>query len=343
MPELKAVAVGAGYFSRFHYEAWSRIDEVELAAVCDLNQSLAEDVCREFGIARSYMNFGHMLDDEQPDFVDIITRPETHKAFCSEAARRSISIICQKPLAPTDAEARRIVQAAEQAGVRFMVHENFRFQPWYREIRRLLDEGAIGERLHSLTMRSRPGDGWGDDAYLARQPYFRRMPRLLIYETGIHFIDTLRFLAGEVDRVFCHLRRLNPVITGDDCGLLMLEFRSSAVGVWDANRWNESNAEDPRYTFGELLVEADRGSIRLAADGSLTIQPLGERERMHAYQHQPREFGDGCVYATQRHFVDRLLDGKPFETAGDEYLTNLAIQEAAYQSAEQSRMIELTK
>jgi predicted dehydrogenase len=65
-----------------------------------------------------------------------------------------------------------------------MVHENFRFQPWHREIKRLLVQDSIGDRLHSLTFRSRPGDGWGERAYLDRQPYFRDMPRFLIY---LHF------------------------------------------------------------------------------------------------------------------------------------------------------------
>jgi len=334
MSQLKAVAVGAGYFSRFHFDAWSRIDEVELAAVCDLDELRASEVCREFGIPHRYTDFNRMLDAEQPDIVDVITRPAAHKALCVEAARRGISIICQKPLAATFEEARGIVEAAEQSHVRVMVHENFRFQPWYREIKRLLDDGAIGERLHSLTFRSRPGDGRGDDAYLSRQPYFREMSRLLICETGIHFIDTFRFLAGEVARVFCHLRKLNPLIAGEDCGLLMLEFQSGAVGVWDANRWNESNAEDPRYTFGEFLVEADRGSIRLAADASLTIQPLGGRERVHRYHHPRCGFAGDCVYATQRHFVECLLDDKPFQTSGSQYLINLAVQEAAYESAE---------
>ncbi len=73
-----------------------------------------------------------------------------------------------------------------------MVHDNFRFQPWHREFRRLLDAGAIG-RLHSISCRTRMGDGWQPDAYLARQPYFRTMPQLLIYETGVHFIDVYRY------------------------------------------------------------------------------------------------------------------------------------------------------
>ena len=137
-----------------------------------------------------------------------------------------MSIICQKPFAPTIEEAERIVALAATDGVRLMVHENFRFQPWHREIKKLLEEGVIGEKLHTLTFTSRMGDGWGPEAYLGRQPYFRTMPRLLVYETGVHFIDTFRFLAGEVRQVYAVLRRLNPVIAGEDCGLLVFTFES---------------------------------------------------------------------------------------------------------------------
>jgi predicted dehydrogenase len=97
--------------------------------------------------------------------------------------------------------AREIVANAAAANVRFMVHENFRFQPWHREIKRLINAGAIGDKMHSLHFRTRMGDGWGEDAYIPRQPYFRDYPRLLVYETGIHFIDTFRYLAGDISRV----------------------------------------------------------------------------------------------------------------------------------------------
>ena len=94
------------------------------------------------------------------------------------------------------------------------------FSPGIARSSGCLYAATIGEKLHTLTFRSRPGDGWAADAYLARQPYFREMPRFLIHETGIHFIDTFRYLAGEVTRVYCRLRKLNPAIAGEDCGLL---------------------------------------------------------------------------------------------------------------------------
>lgn len=340
---LKGVAVGAGYFSQFHYDAWSRIEGVQLAAVCDLDRSRAQAVCQQFGVERAYTQIEEMLVTEQPDFIDIITPPDSHEAVCKLAGEAGVDVICQKPLAPEYATARRIVENAAQAGIRFMVHENFRFQPWHREMRRLMDSGALGDTLHALRFRTRTGDGWGDNAYLERQPYFQEYPRLLIYETGIHFIDTFRFLGGEVKSVFCHLARLNPVIAGEDAGLLLLEFENGANALWDANRFNEPNFDNPRYTFGEFLVEGDGGSLRVYPDGRMTVQPLGGVECDHAYEHHDHGFGGDCCYFTQQHFIDGLLNDKPFETDGNSYLESLRVQEAAYASASTHSVVKMSE
>jgi len=334
MTQFKGVCVGAGYFSHFQYEAWQRIPEVTITALCNRDPSRAAAIMDKFGIARHYTDYSQMLEKEKPDFVDIITPPPTHLEMCKTAADLGIHVICQKPLAPTFDEARQIVEYTSKAGIRFMVHENWRFQPWYREIKRLLDDGAIGDRIHVMTFRSRMGDGWGQDAYLNRQPYFRTYPRLLVYENGVHFIDTYRYLAGEIRRVYAVLKRLNPVIAGEDFGVVVFEFESGATGLWDANRYNESNCPNPRYTFGEFLVDANGGSIRLYNDGRLTIQPLGRPEQEHAYPHENRAFSGDCCYTTQRHFIDRLIDGGHFETNGPSYLRTLVVQDAVYRSAD---------
>lgn len=340
---LKAVCVGVGYFSRFHYEAWSRIPEVEIVALCDSNYEKAVEVANEFRIETVYTTVTEMLDKEQPDFIDIITPPETHLQICREVFKRKIDVIVQKALAPTLQEASTIVHEAEAAGVRLMVHENFRFQPWYREIKKLLDEKIIGETIFSACFRMRMGDGWGEDAYMSRQPYFREMERLLVYETGIHFIDTFRYLFGEVKEVYAKLRKLNPVIKGEDAGVVQFEFNNGVHAIWDASRYNESTTGNPRYTFGEMLIEADRGSIRLYNNGTITIQTLGSPERIHAYHHQNINFAGDCVYATQRHFADGLLNNKAFETNGYDYISNMKIQETIYESAVQNSPVSLSR
>jgi D-apiose dehydrogenase len=331
---LKGVCVGAGYFSRFQYEAWQRIPEVQITALCNRDAQKGRNLADDFGIKTAYTSVGEMLDAEQPDFIDIITPPETHLEYCREAFKRKVNIMVQKPFAQNLTNAQIIVREAQEVGVRLMVHENFRFQPWYRQIKVLLTQNAIGETIFSAYFRMRMGDGWGEDAYLSRQPFFREMPKLLVFETGIHFIDTFRYLFGEIESVYAKLRKLNPVIKGEDAGIVQFDFENGIQAIWDANRYNESNISNSRYTFGEMLIEGNGGSIRLYNDGKITIQRLGRPEIEHIYTHENKNFAGDCVYFTQRHFVDSMLNNQPFETSGEEYLKNIIVQEKAYLSNE---------
>ena len=339
---MRGVCVGAGYFSRYQYEAWGRIPEVEIVANCNRDLSRAQDYAAEFGIASSYPydQFGLMLDTEKPDFVDIITPPETHLELCQQAADRGISIICQKPLAPDHEETLEVAELARHNAARFMVHENWRWQPWYREIRSILDAGVIGTASH-LSFHCRMGDGWGDDAYLDRQPFFRDYPRLFIFETGVHFLDTFRYLLGEARSIYARTARRNPVIRGEDSALIVCEFEGGATAVLDANRYNESDAEDPRYTFGTLRLDASGGHLELGPDGSITIKKLGEKPYRHDYDPARGGFAGDCVYAVQRHFVDAYLSGQPFEAEVDDYLKSVQLVELAYRSAATGQVLDL--
>lgn len=338
---LRGVGIGAGYFSAYHVEAWRRIPEVELVALADLDRGRAEQVAARFGIPRVYDDFRAMLRDERPDFVDVVTPPPTHREICLAAAEEGVHVICQKPLAPDFAEAAQLVEEMERSGVRFLVHENWRWQPWYRELRRLIDRGVVGE-VFSLHFLMRLGDGWSPDAYLARQPYFRDYPRLLLFETGVHFLDTFRYLLGEPTSAYARLRRLNPAIRGEDSGQVVLGFEGGATATLDANRYNEAETDDdPRYTFGTLRVDGSRGHLRLHPDGQLVWKPLGEAAREIVYDRGEAGFAGDSVYRLQRHFVDRLRDGLPFESEGADYLRTLRLLEACYRSAAEGQVIPL--
>jgi predicted dehydrogenase len=333
---LRGVGIGAGYFAPFQYEAWTRIPEVEIVGISNRTEERARALMTQYGIPRFYDNWREMLDAERPDFVDIITPPETHEEMCTFAAARGIHIICQKPLAPGYDASRRIVE--HSAGVRFMVHENFRWQPWYRAVKAVQARSDIGEFTH-VNFLMRMGDGWGEDAYLARQPFFRDYPRLLIYETGVHFIDTFRFLLGEVASVMAETKRLNPAIRGEDAGLLLLRFRNGSTAIWDASRYNESEAESPRFTFGELRIDGTAGHLTMDASSAIRVKRLGQPAVALDYRRERKNFAGDCVYFLQRHFVECLLSGQEFESSGPDYLKNVRIVEAAYESARTGEVV----
>ncbi len=116
--------------------------------------------------------------------------------------------------------------------------------------------------------------------------------------------------------------------------MVWFEFVNGARGYWDACRYHETDGDDPRYTFGRFFIEGDRGALWLDLDGTITCKPLGEPARKVDYAHSRRSFAGDCVLATQQHFIDRLRDGRPFETSGEAYLKTLRVVEAVYRSAE---------
>ena len=329
---IRVATVGVGYFSRFHYEAWQRMDDVDLVALCNRTGETARTVAEEHGIGRVFTDFGTMLDSVEVDLVDIITPPPTHLPYIEQAARRGIAAICQKPFCETLDEAEAAVEAAKAAGIPLVVHENFRFQPWYAEALRLMAEGRIGTP-YQVTFRLRPGDGQGADAYLDRQPYFQTMKRFLVHETAIHLIDTFRYLMGEVGSVYAQLDRLNPVIAGEDAGIIVMTFQNGARGIFDGNRLADHAAENRRLTMGEMLIEGSDGTLRLDGDGRLFLRPHGQNEeREIAYDWHNRGFGGDCVYRLQRHVVEHLQGRGALSNTGADYLENLRIERAVYES-----------
>ena len=337
---LKGVGVGAGYFSHYQYDSWNQIPEVKISAIYNRTRSKAEAIMEKYDIEAYYPSYQALIDAEQPDFIDIITPPETHYEICRYAAERGVHIICQKPLAPTYAESVKIVETVQKAGVRFMVHENWRWQPWYREIKKLIEHDQLGE-IFTIYFRMRTGDGWGDDAYLARQPFFRNYPRLLVYETGVHFIDTFRYLLGEIDTVYARLRRLNPVIQGEDSGQLVFGFGNGSTALLDSNRYNEVEVNNPRLTFGEMRIDGSKGHLQLDPDGDIYLKPLGGKTYKHDYPHQDRGFAGDCVHRLQQHFVEKFLNDAPFESTGPDYLKTVKVVEACYASAARGEVIRL--
>lgn len=337
---LRGVGIGAGYFAQFQHEAWTRIPEVEITAICDHSETKARELAAKCGVPHYYSDWKQMIDVERPNFVDIITPPNSHEEICAYAAKRGINIICQKPLAPTLAESQRIVGNAKAAGVRFMVHENWRWQPWYRKMKEIANDRTIGAFTH-LHFLTRLGDGWGDHPYSPRQPFFRDYPQLLIYETGVHFIDTFRFLLGEVSSVFAQLRRLNPHIRGEDAGLLFLNFSGGATAIWDANRYNEVEAEAPRLTFGQLRIDGTQGHLVMDTESNLRLKVLGKPGQDVEYERSDINFAGDSVYFLQRHFVDCILSGTEFESNGEDYLKTIKVVQAAYDSAKTASLVTL--
>jgi len=336
----RIVMVGAGYWSQFQVEGW-RDAGTPLAAICNRHLANAEPLARRYGVPKCYDDIEAMLDTERPTLVDVCLPPVAQPAAVNAALRRGIPTICQKPFGLDLKQAEAMTVLAEVAGVPLVVHENFRFAPWFREMRRCIDAGFFG-RVHGIAFRLRPGDGQGPLAYLDRQPYFQQMTEFLVRETAVHFIDTFRFLMGEVRAVTARLRRLNPVIAGEDAGMLIFEYDDERTGLFDGNRLNEHPATNLRRTMGEMWLEGERGVMRMDGEARLWWQPHQGVETPHPYDDGAGRgaFG-GASTALQAHVLAHLRHGAALENGARQYLVNLHVQAAVYHSHASGRRVPM--
>ncbi len=340
-PRRRVAVVGAGFFSQFHLEGWAEMSDAELVGLCDADAIKAEALAQRFGVPRTFTSVPQMLDSVRPDLVDVVTPPASHAQVLGAVLSRHLPVICQKPFGASYAEAVALTDLAAQAATPLLIHENFRFMPWFREARRLIDVGQLGA-LHGISFRLRPGDGQGPRAYLDRQPYFQTMPRLLVVETAIHLIDTFRFLMGEVAAVYARLRQLNPAIQGEDAALIAFEFESGSAGLFDGNRLNDHVATNPRRTMGEMWLEGSAGVLRLDGEARLWWKPHHGTEAEHRYERGAElSFGGGACAALQRAALDALADVHPPQNTAFEYLQNLRVQQAVYASHQRGQRIVL--
>lgn len=334
---LKVACLGAGYFSQFHYGAWARIPDVTCVGAADRDIEAA----RATGFP-AFNRLEPMLAATNPDILDIILPPVAHRAAILTALDAGVkTIICQKPFCRDLKEAEGVSLLAEQAGARLIVHENFRFMPWYRAIRKEISAGRIGTPLQAH-FRLRPGDGQGPDAYLDRQPYFQQMPQFLVHETGVHWIDTFRFLFGNPSAVYADLRQINPVIQGEDAGFVIFDHPEGVRTLFDGNRHCDHAADNQRRTMGEAFFEGTAGVLTLMGDGRVDFRAHGHLEVEPVLPPETWEgFGGDCVYHLQNHVVRAVLDGDALENEAHDYLQVIRIKDAVYRSAETGQKIAL--
>lgn len=339
--ELKVAVVGLGYFAEFHLDAWTELKGSRLVALSDFSAERRAWANEKYGIIASDDAVDVMASD--PDIIDIVTPPPSHFDLIKKLAAKDKIIICQKPFCLSVEQAEEAIALANERGCRIFIHENFRFQPWYRTIKTFIDDGGLGE-VYQARYYLRPGDGRGPDAYLSRQPAFQKMPRLLIHETGVHFIDLFRWMSGEITNVYADIRKLNPVIAGEDCGIVIMNHENGSQSIIDGNRLSDHPTDNLRRTMGVMQIEGEKGTIDLNGLGEITFRPFGSlvsKSIPISLETDRNAFGGGCVKALCKHILLAANGDGEFENEAHDYLAVIKASEATYQSAEQARRVDL--
>lgn len=325
---LRIGLVGAGMISAYHLIAWSRVPNAEVVAIADPDLSRAAARATEFGVARRYASLDELLEREGAiDALDIASPRETHASLVRLAAARGIDVLCQKPLAPTYAEAEALVRDMD-GRIRLMVHENWRFRPYYRRIAAWARDGVIGALTSgSIAVRSSGllPDKDGHYASLERQPFFRTERRLLVAETLIHHIDVARWLFGPLRLVAARLARTSDKVIGETAATILFETEAGAPFVIDGHLTCPGY---PPMSRDRVEFIGDQASITMRDDH---LQLHGSHREAITYEHTLayQESFDAAI----THFVRSLSTREPFETGPADNLETLRLVEEVYQDA----------
>lgn len=322
---LRVGLAGAGWVSEHHLDGWAtQAHRAAVIAIADPARHAAAGRAATYGIPAVHDSVEAMLRAERLDAIDIATPRETHAPLCRLAADAGIAILCQKPLAPSLAEAQALVEEL-RGRVRLMVHENWRFRPHYRQTHAWIREGAIGEIrtivMQVLTSGLLP-DASGQLPALVRQPMLAGLDRMLLMEVLIHHVDTLRFLVGPMSLESARLGRTCTAIRGEDRVMLSMRGTNgsavSLVGDFMAHG-------HPPEQFDQLEILGTQGTITLRGDRLSLIGANSRTLSLDLVANYRASYA-----AAIAEFVDRLADGASFETSPDDNLETLRIIEAAY-------------
>jgi predicted dehydrogenase len=325
---LKVALAGAGMISWYHLIGWRNLGErVRLVAVCDPDTGRAAKRAEEFAIPNVYGDAEAMFATEKIDALDVITPRATHAGWVDAAAARGIDVLCQKPLTPTLAESEALVRRVEGKS-RLMAHENWRFRPWYRELKRWIAAGELGDlvlaRMATMTSGLLP-DASGRRPLLEREPYTQHEERLMIAEVLIHHLDVMRYLCGELRVVAARGARTVPDVVGETVAAIFLE---TAAGAPVEVTGTIVAAGYPARPPDHLEVIGSKASATFA-DSVLHLHGATPRSERYDSDAGYQASFNGVI----AHFVDCLETGAPFETGPVDNLETLRLVEHAYWAA----------
>jgi predicted dehydrogenase len=342
MAALRVAIVGCGIISARHIEAFAhQASRAEITTFCDRDTSKLEIAHQVYTRAlgheievRLTTDYETVLADPNVDAVDLLLPHHLHADMAIAAAQAGKQILCEKPLALTPEDCDRMADAAQAAGVTLMHGENWRTAEPAERAAELIQAGRLG-RLVGLQAtyahwqwielnrdwRTRPAESGGGH----------------LMDGGIHYIDVLRQLGGEVVGVQAMTAQFRPELgpESEDTGVLNLRYAGGHIGQIFASHASRGRGASPMMT-----VFGTEGCLSLEAFGgprALMLFPHGQEPEVLLTHHGWQDSFDREI----AHFLDVVLDGVPLRATAQDARANVQVILAAYESARTGREVRI--
>lgn len=331
---LKVGIVGAGnIFARGYLPALRHLDSVSVTGICDIDPQRAEDAAAEFEGARTSLTHEDLLASGDFDAVFVLTPAHTHAAIAIAALEAGAHVLCEKPMAPSVAEARRMAEAAARTGRRLMVGHTRRFDERWTAINEQLRSGRIGEPVYLFrsehAYNGAPADAWQWQETLGGGA---------LWDVGIHLADLAQWYFGASPRTaftkLLHARSESVSGGAPDAAVVTLDFGPRRHALLSVS-WIHPPAWGPFYATMELVGTQGRLDYR-DIDAHPTLTAHGDALAIPRYS--PLLSATATAFRNEvAHFADAIESGTPFAISTEDALRAVETIDAAERSARSGR------
>ena len=327
---MRLGVIGAGSFGAEVLKIVASLPDIEIAGVADVNQAAAEELAGRYA-APSWSSYDQLLEHCDCDAVAIFTPHNTHREIALAAAAAKRHIFCEKAMAINVRECHEMIDAAAENGVKLMVGHKRRFRPAYQELKRLLDGGDFGHPL-AINVNGYFGrriGGWWSS---------REACGGLLHWAGVHDVDTIRYLLGDVNEVFAmEGPKIDPDLSDySDAISVSMRFESGAVGTLQVSTLFPMGTY--RTAFGYDIVCANGGMAydprQVAVHHQLYGRPM-QTTFLEGYGH------DVAFIREWSSFAGWILHDETPVLTGEDGLRCVEIIQAAYISAVEGAAVSL--
>ncbi len=336
MKKLKVAVVGAGKIAQIaHLPLLAEREDVELCAVCDVDQGKARAITEKFNIPHWYFVVDEMLKKEQPDAVHICTPSVYHYPMSMLALRKGIHVLVEKPISFKIEEARRLYDYAAQQGRVLMTSLYNRYRSDVQMLQQFVANGELGEIFYIKAGWLRR---WEKEIQTSWYSEKKSSGGGVLMDMGTQLMDVALFITGmpKIKKVRMHAYQLHENIEVEDAALVILEAENG-MSITIETSWKMFLEKDTIYThvFGR--------------QGSAKLNPLRIHKELHgnlvnvspvSASSSRTRFKD--AYARQ---IDTFIKAVRGETTGrsqkDDVLEMMRLMEALYTSAAEGREVEL--
>ena len=276
--------IGAGFARTTQIPGFRDCMGARVVAIASRRPERASEVAKEFDIAHVASDWRELVTRDDVDLVSVVTPPATHMEMTLVALEHGKAVLCEKPMAMNAAQAKRMTEAAQKAGLLALIDHELRFLKSRRTMRSMLNSGAIGTVRHcNYVFRSdyrgvldRPWDWWSDET----------MGGGTLGAIGSHVIDSFRWmLSTEVSAVSCMLTShiaerpdkssgAMRAVTSDDEAKLHFRFADSPLAKNTTGAAALSVVESGSYE-NRLEIYGATGALMVQETGELWHSPAG--------------------------------------------------------------------